>query len=214
MTSSEAPGRPPSASKRRSKPRSRGADALDQIAPSELATVLRVLLAKHPDLRQEAESIAVEMVSSPDVEDVAEDVVEAVTSLGVDRLHGRAGKQRWGYVEPSEAAWELLEEGLECHLDDMKRCVALGLHDAATAICCGIVLGLHKAESSSSDGLLGWAPDFPAETACQAAVELVKICPAEARASTRERLVEAVGVYAPDWGSMVARALDRVITDR
>ena len=53
------------------------------------------------------------MVSSPSVDDVAEDVLEVVKSLGEDRLHGRAGRQPWGYVEHSEAAWDLLDEALD-----------------------------------------------------------------------------------------------------
>ena len=134
------------------------------MAPSELATVLRALLAKHAELRTEAEQIAVDMISSPSVDDVAEDVRSAVTSLGIDSFHGRAGKQPWGYVEPSQAAWDLLGEAVEDILADMKRRMALGLHEAAEAICCGIVLGLHKAKGAGSDGPLGWAPDFPANS--------------------------------------------------
>jgi hypothetical protein len=47
------------------------------------------------------------MVSPPSVEQVAENVLDAVTSLDIDSFHGRAGKQPWGYGEPTEAAWEL-----------------------------------------------------------------------------------------------------------
>lgn len=184
------------------------------MAPGELATVLRALLARHPDLLQEAESIAIEMVSLPSVEDVAEDVLEAVTLLGVDRLHGRAGKQQWGYMEPSEAAWELLDEAIDGFLSDMKRCLALGLQDAAEGICCGIVLGLHGADETSSDGLLGWAPDFPAESACHAVVELVQACPAEDRATAHDRLVEVVWEQAPEWAHAVEQAATGAMTRR
>ncbi len=78
--------------------------------------MLRAPLAKHPDLRQEAESIAIEMVSSPSVENVAENVLDAVTSLDIDSFHGRAGKQPWGYVEPTETAWELPPGSSNCAL--------------------------------------------------------------------------------------------------
>jgi hypothetical protein len=88
----------------RSNPKARAALVLHKMAPSELATVLRALLMKHAALRPEAESLAVELVSSPSVENIAEDVLDAVTSLGIDSFHGHAGKQSWGYVEPTEAA--------------------------------------------------------------------------------------------------------------
>ncbi len=140
------------------------------MATSELATVLRALLAKHPELRTEAEQVAVDMLSSPSVDDVAEDVRGTVTSLGIGSFHGRAGKHPWGYVEPSQAAWDLLGEAVEDILADMKRRMDLGPHEAAETICCGIVLGLHKAKGAGSDGPLGWAPDFPAEKSCHSRV--------------------------------------------
>lgn len=44
-----------------------------------------------------------------------------VTRLDIDDLQGRAGKHSWGYVEPAQAAQDLLEEAVAGHLDDMKR---------------------------------------------------------------------------------------------
>lgn len=148
----DSPRKSAAATGRWPKTKARAVSVLDKMAPSELATVLRALLKKHPDLRPEAESIAVEMVSSPSVENIAEDVLDAVTSLGIDSFHERAGKQSWGYVEPTEVAWELLGEAVE---DVMKRRMDLGLHEAAQAICCGIVLGLHKGEGGRARRPLG-----------------------------------------------------------
>jgi len=191
---------------RRERTTVRAGSALDKMAPSELATVLRTLLEKHPNLRPEAEAVAVEMVSFSSVEDVAEDVFDAVTSLGIDAFHGRAGKQPWGYVEPSQAAWDLLGEAVEDVVSDMKRRIDLGLQKAAETICCGIVLGLHKAKGVGSDGPLGWAPDFPAEEACHAVAELLRACPAKDRGTVRDGLVETLGGIVPEWVEMIERA--------
>ena len=114
---------------------------LNQLAPGEVATVFRVLLEKHPNLVHEAEEIAAGVVSSPSVEGIADDVCTSVTTLDMDDLNGRAGAHSWGYVEPSEAAQELLEEAVAVHFDDMKRRLNLGLEAAAEAVCAGIVLG-------------------------------------------------------------------------
>lgn len=184
------------------------------MAPHELATVLRALLTKHPVLRAEAEQIATDMIATPSIENVADDVHDAVTSLGIDSFHGRAGKQAWGYVEPTEAAWELLGEAVEDIVADMKRRMDLGLHEAAEAICCGIVLGLHKAKGVGSEGPLGWAPDFPAEEACHAVAELIASCPPKVRGATRNRLVEALGGLMPGWDEMITRAADRAMNHR
>jgi len=126
-------------------------NVLDKMLLDELGVVLRALLKKHPNLEQEVESTAVQMVSTPSVEDIASDVFDAVTSLGIDAFHGRTGKQSWGYVEPSQAAWGLLEEAVKDVIADMRLRMDLGLEIAAETICCGIVMGLHKAEGVGSD---------------------------------------------------------------
>ena len=44
---------------------------------------------------------------------VADEVEDALLQFDYDDLNGRARSHSWGYVEPSEAAGELLEEALE-----------------------------------------------------------------------------------------------------
>ena len=94
-----ATGRPrgPAASTGRRRPRpktpARAASALDKMAPSELAAVLRALLAKHAELRTEAEQIAVDMISSPSVDDVAEDVRRG-PSLNIESFHTPGSRRR------------------------------------------------------------------------------------------------------------------------
>ncbi|MBM4094013.1 MAG: hypothetical protein FJ276_32090 [Planctomycetes bacterium] len=196
---------------RRTKPKTRSTSTLDKMVPSELATVLRALLAKHPELSTEAEQIAIDMIAAPSAEAVADEVHDAVTALSIESFHGRAGKQAWGYVEPTEAAWELLGEAVEDVLADMHRRADLGLHKAAEAICCGIVLGLQRATVANSDGPLGWAPDFPAEEACHAVAELIRATPPRDQGETRNRLVETLLELVPSWGEMITRAADRAV---
>jgi len=40
--------------------------------------------------------------------------------LDYDDLNARAGKTRYGYAEPSDAAWELFEEALDPFVNEMK----------------------------------------------------------------------------------------------
>jgi hypothetical protein len=95
------------------------------MAPLELAVVLQALLKRHPEFK--AEAVAIGMVSASSVENIAEGMFDAVTSLDLDPLHGRAGNQPWGYVEPSDAAWELLKEPVESVIADMNRYIVLSV---------------------------------------------------------------------------------------
>lgn len=194
--------------------KSRTGAALGRLAPDERAAVLEALLGRHPDLRDEAERIAVELLSTSSAEEVAEEVCEALESLGLDALNGRAGRQAWGYVEPTEAAWELLHEAVEGFLADMERRMELGLTESAEILCRGIVAGLHRAADPDSAGLLGWAPDFPLEEACRAVVELLRTCPKEKRAQVCDRLLAAIGEEAPVWSDTVGRAATRAVREK
>ena len=80
---------------------------LDRLKPEETSEVLRCLLAAHPDLAAEAERTARAVIGAVTFEDIANDVEDAVCALDLDDLHGRAGRHEWGYVEPTEAAWEI-----------------------------------------------------------------------------------------------------------
>ena len=209
-------GRTPKKPTAKGKPRSRSdkhaaTSALERLKADE---VLKILLERHQTLREEAEQIATELVSSPSLEDIADDVLAAVTSIGIDAVNVRAGRTSWGYVDPTDGAWELLEEAVESIVDDMKRRMALGRGFAAEAMCRGIVVGLRRAGEFESDGALGWAPDFPAETACDVVGELLRACPAKERKSTRDRLLDALAQDVPDWSEMLEQVANRAMSGK
>ncbi len=104
---------------------------LERLKPAEAEAVLHRLLEAHPDRRSEAERIARSLLHETGFEAVAAEVEEAVRALGLEDLNDRTGRHEWGYVEPTEAAWELLEETVEPFVDDIKRHIELGLEAEA-----------------------------------------------------------------------------------
>ncbi len=138
---------------------------LERLKPGEAATVLRRLLEAHPDLSTEAEGIARSLLHQVDYQEVAAEIEDEIRALDYEDLNARAGNHEWGYVEPSEAAWEILEEALEPFLEDMKRHLELGLEAEALEILKGVVLGCYRLSEREGGDVLGWAPDFPGEAA-------------------------------------------------
>ena len=130
----------------------KAAAALEKLRPEEAAAVLNQLLDKHPELKSQAEELAIQIVSEASIEDVAEEVYVEITSIDLEALNGRAGSHSWGYVEPGEAATELLTEAIEDRVQEMKRSSELGLLSSAGALCAGIVQGLYRAQDTRSDG--------------------------------------------------------------
>jgi hypothetical protein len=195
-------------------PRKKAKDALDHLGPAEGIQVLRELLGRHKELRGEANQIAESLIDDVSVEAVAEDVAYLVGSIGIEELGSRAGKQSWGYVEPSQAAWDLLEESLEDIRGDMKRRVEAGMKPAAEKICQGIVIGLHEVDGSISDGALGWAPDFPAEAAAWSLSILLELYPQSQRRAAGNRVIGGVEEKADSWVEMLERVVSRSTTNK
>lgn len=179
---------------------------IEHLSSFESAHVLRSLLKRHQNLVKEAEEIAADLVSEVAAEDGADEVYDAVTSIGLDDLNDRAGSHSWGYVEPSEAACELLEESVEDVMDRMKRALELGQLDAAINTCLGIVTGLYRAKGVKSDDVLGWDPDFSANHACYTVEVFMRSCPEQLRQKTRIRLGETLQEQCPQWTGILERA--------
>jgi hypothetical protein len=148
--------------------RKSGANALDQLESAEAAFVLRTLLERHNELRSEAETIARGMLAEVSPFSVADDVENAVLQFDSDDLNSRAGNHSWGYVEPSEAAQELLDEAVAPFVGDVKRYLEMKLEQPGRQFCHGILLGLYRVRDSGGNDILNWAPDFPGEAAVNA----------------------------------------------
>lgn len=115
--------------------------------------VLGELLAARPDLEPEAEELAARRLSRADATPVAEDVMEALTSIDPDLLASRAGRVYGrGYVHENEASLELIEEALQPFLDDLSRRLSLGMTEAAREIGLGLLRGLADCREGAADG--------------------------------------------------------------
>ncbi len=102
------------------------------------------LLRSRPGLRAEAERIAREQLVRTDIETVAKEVAWELRSLSSDELEGHAGRQRWGYVEPTEAAWGLLEETVGACDRDVERLIRLGMIGTALDTALDMIGGLYR----------------------------------------------------------------------
>jgi hypothetical protein len=192
----------------------KAAEALERLRPEEAVAVLNQLLCKHPELKPEAESLATQMMSVSSIEDVAQEVYLEITSIDLESLNGRAGSHSWGYVEPSEAATELLTEAVEDRVEEMKRSLELGLLAPAEALYAGIVQGLYRARDTKSDGALGWAVDFPAEEAGLVVEEFLKGCRPSSRKAAYANLMQVLTERTSGWAEALASVAARVTTQQ
>jgi len=174
----------------RSKPKRAQADCLDVLTGDEAGAVLQALLKAHPDLRSDARRIADGLLETVSLSDVAERVCGDLQALELDDLD--AGPHAGGYVEPSEAAWDVIEGVVAPYLHDLERRIKLRREVEALQVCSGIVAGLYNAERSGFE-LHRYAEDAPAELASRA----VSIWSRRRRKHALSR--QFVEKFTPDW---------------
>jgi hypothetical protein len=94
--------------------------------------------AKH--LREPAEACAAQLIKGADRSAVADEVEGALQYLDIDELNTRADhRPGFGYVDPAEAADEILDEALQPFLDDLQRRAGLGMRSAAAELAANLV---------------------------------------------------------------------------
>lgn len=96
-------------------------DLLDSINPSDALYVLKVLMNGDSILSDKVFQILMERVSEIESDEIALDVYYTLEQLEVEELWDRSGKTRYGYVDPSEEAWVMLEEVIEPFVSEMKK---------------------------------------------------------------------------------------------
>jgi len=154
----------------------RRTSALDALTAAEKGELLDELLAARPQLREQAEALAARHMSDEDRVRVADDVESALRYLDIEELNGRAGyRPGVGYVDPGEAANEILDEALQPFLDDLARRAELGMTAAAVELAVGIVCGLYQCRDGGSESLLEYSPDYPIERAANVVDRCAKL---------------------------------------
>jgi len=136
---------------------------LNQISPDQALMILKDLAARDKQYKLIIEQLAKEFLSNVDIEDVASDVFDALDMLDVDDLFSSSGKTRYGYVEPSERAWEMFEEALEPFMEQLKKYKELFMSKEAKFYCMGILKGINDYENDSCSEFADWATDAPGE---------------------------------------------------
>jgi hypothetical protein len=131
----------------------------------EKAEILDALITQDTTLAARASREGCSLLARVEVANVADAVADALLGLDQEELSRHAGRTRYGYVEPTEAAWWLLEAALQPWLDDIARRAGLGFRAPAGQIGLGVLAGLRQADDGggNDERLLSWAPDFTYE---------------------------------------------------
>jgi hypothetical protein len=136
-------------------------EVINNLSPSDALSILKTLAANDDQLANRIVEIALGRLSEVDPEEVAAILYEELNALEVEEVWDRAGETRHGYIEPGEAAGQMVEEVLEPFLEELGKYQKLGMNNEANQMCKGLLLGLHRFKHESTSEFKNWAPDAP-----------------------------------------------------
>lgn len=136
-------------------------EIIDHLSSTDALTILRTLAADDEQLARRIAELALANLSEVDPEEIAAGLYEELDALEVEEVWDRAGETRHGYVEPGEAADQMIDEVLEPYLEELKKYQELGLSLEARRQCMGLLLGLYQFEHESTSEFKDWAPGSP-----------------------------------------------------
>jgi hypothetical protein len=140
-------------------------EIIDRLSPADALSILRTLAASDKQLARRIAEIATAHLSEVDPEEVATVLYDELNFREVEEVWDRAGPKRYGYVEPGEAADQMIEEVLEPFLEELGKYQKLGMNTETNRMCMGLLLGLYRFDHESTSEFKDWAPDAPSNFA-------------------------------------------------
>ncbi|MBP9778477.1 MAG: hypothetical protein KBD25_04775 [Rickettsiaceae bacterium] len=137
---------------------------LDEITPDLAVNILKKLCNQNPELIHKAQACAVDDLSNIDIDKVAQNVFSDLDCIDVHDLWARSGPSAYGYHDPGEMAFEMVEEVIEVHINKMREYRALHMSNDEMKYCVGIIKGLYLFDTESKSEFSDWAPDVASET--------------------------------------------------
>jgi hypothetical protein len=134
---------------------------IDHLSPTDALAILRALSSSDDQLAARIAEMATARLRGVDSEEVAAALYDELNGLEVEEVWDWAGRTRYGYVEPHEAAEQMIEEIIAPFLEELKKHQALGMNAEANRMCMGLLLGLHRFERESTSEFKDWASDAP-----------------------------------------------------
>jgi hypothetical protein len=136
---------------------------LDTLKASESRNILMQLVRSSPDIAAKAEKLARAFLVDVESEEIADSLARDLSYPTIEEVWETSGRTRYGYIEPGERAYEILEEILDEYITDMNTYLRRGMVDQSREYCAGIVLGIGQFCMESHADILEEVPDFSNE---------------------------------------------------
>ena len=177
--------------------RAKVSGALKRLGHLEQIKLLSLLLNAHPELQDEAEALAVKIITTVDPETVAAEVVWAFHGFDQKEIWERSSKVRvGGYIDPVRAAGAAIcGERFEPLMEELERLISMGQMEAALAQVKGLLNGLYRLQALVPPEV----EDFPSRTG---ALRVLEVWAKKAPEELDQSLADWFRLESPvDWAS-------------
>ena len=127
-------------------------EIIGQLSPNDALAVLKALAREDEALAARIVEIAPAYLSEVDPGEVAFDLYDELNALEVEEVWDRAGPTRRGYVDPGEAAGQMVEEIIDPYLEELRKYQALRMNAQANRMCMGCTSSRMNPRPSSRTG--------------------------------------------------------------
>ena len=117
-------------------------EIIDQLSPDDALAVLKAISREDDQLAARIVEKATLYLSNVDPAEVAAALYAELDALEVEEVWDRAGPKRHGYVDPGEAAHEMVQEVIESFLQELLKYRGLGMRAQANQMCVGLLQGV------------------------------------------------------------------------
>lgn len=166
------------------------------LTPEEALVILKKLAEENKNICAEIERVANELRCEINPDKIAGDVFSELNSIAVEDVWDSSGNTGFGYIEPGERAWEMVEEVLEYYLEKMRKYRDMSMALEERIYCMGILKGLYRYEKESDSEFRNWADDAPGEYFERILNNWIENCTQQDSVSEMKEFVKR---ECPDW---------------
>lgn len=171
-------------------------DFINKLDGNDALAVLHKLAGEDKNIAKKIKHIIEDFLDEVDSESVAYDVQSDLEMIDVEDVWDRSGSTRDGYIEPTEMAWEMFEEALEPHENQLKKYREFSKHDQAARYCMGILKGIYLFEKESTTEYKDWTVDAPGEYFSSTYENWKKSCRDQ---NLKSKVKDFIKSECPDW---------------
>jgi hypothetical protein len=164
-------------------------DVIGKLTSEQALEIVERLCRKSGSVRDAIVAEAMNLLTEFSLDEVAEEVFDALDLIDVQDCFDQAGASRESSASPDEAAVDIIEEELQPFFDQVERYHELAMAEQEATYCMAVILGIYRFAHESKSEFKQLADHAPAEFAHNLLEDWRARKPAQATVATMEAFI-------------------------